>query len=63
MNSRDTQLVIIINREGVDSVSVHASDAESRQAGYQACAALEPILNDVAIVVRKILGFEGELEQ
>ena len=63
MDSTNPKLVVIITRDGVESVTVHASDIKSRQAGYKTCIALEAVLNDVNKVIYELYSSEGELEQ
>ncbi len=54
MDKVNPKLCIIITRDGVESITVHASDPESRQAGYNTCAALEPALVEVNQIVREM---------
>jgi len=63
MDKINPKLCIIITRDGVESVTVHASDVKSRQAGYKTCVALEAVLEDVNRVIGELYGSESESEQ
>ncbi len=56
MDKANPKICVIITRDGVESVTVHASDPESRQAGYNTCAALEPTFAEVNKIVREMYG-------
>jgi len=51
MTDINPKLVVIITNCGVESITVQASDPESRQAGYNTCAALEPTFAEINKIV------------
>lgn len=54
MGNADLKLVVIITPDGVESVTVQASDIESRNAGYATCQALEPAFASVDKIVGEL---------
>ena len=60
MDSINPKLVVIITRDGVESVTVHASDINSRQAGYGICIALDAVFEDVDWAIDELYGSESE---
>jgi hypothetical protein len=56
MDKINPKICVIITRDGVESITVHASDAESRRAGYNTCAALEPTFAEVNKIVGEMFG-------
>ncbi len=60
MDKANPKICVIITRDGVESITVHASDPESRQAGYNTCAALEPTFAEVNKIVGEMYSTMAE---
>ena len=60
MENINPKIVLILTPKGVESVTVHALDAESRRVGYNTCAALEPTFAEVNKIVREMYSTMAE---
>jgi len=56
MENTNSKIVLVLTLKGLESVMVDALDSESRQMGYNVCAALEPTFAKVNQIVREMYG-------
>jgi len=60
MENNNSKIVLVLTHKGLESVMVDALDSESRQMGYNVCAALEPTFAEVNKIVREMYSTMAE---